>query len=62
MSVYAVEIDGRKALAADLPGGYVKILFEDGECLIARPLEPADDSDTGPEATVQTAPHVRPVA
>jgi len=42
MSIHAVEIDGRKALAADLPGGYVKILFDDGECVIARPVDTAD--------------------
>ena len=38
MSVQAIEIDGRKALAAELPGGFVKIMFEDGEIVIGRAI------------------------
>lgn len=38
MSIQAVKVDGRKALLAKLPGGYVKLVFLDGEIRIARPV------------------------
>ena len=41
MSVYKATVEGRQATVADMPGGYTKILFADGEMVILGPVPEA---------------------
>jgi hypothetical protein len=40
-------IDGRKATVADMPNGLVKILFDDGDMIIAAPAKDAPEAPPG---------------
>jgi hypothetical protein len=50
MAIRRTEIDGRWATVADMPGGYIEVVFDDGERVLLaddNPAPPATDASLG---------------
>jgi hypothetical protein len=43
MAIQRTEIDGRWATMADMPGGYIEVVFDDGERVVLAEL-PVEDA------------------